>query len=133
MPGRRGLSRARAPGMAERGHGSIVSVGSGAARLPAPTGAACGASKAGAEIPGGHRPAAAEDGVRPMDIRPGLIRGPGDHGHLSMIYRSVAVTGAARYVGQGLNTYSHVHLDDMTRLFSLALDKGRPPSTPTCS
>ncbi|MFE6697937.1 SDR family NAD(P)-dependent oxidoreductase [Streptomyces sp. NPDC057718] len=44
------LVGALAPGMAERGHGSIVIVGSSAARLPAPIGAAYGASKAGAEI-----------------------------------------------------------------------------------
>ncbi|WP_030661361.1 NAD-dependent epimerase/dehydratase family protein [Streptomyces cellulosae] len=68
--------------------------------------------------------ASAGSGVRAMVIRPGLIWGPGDHGHVPMIYRSVATTGAARYVGQGLNTYGHVHIDDVTRLFSLALDKG---------
>ncbi|MCX4818007.1 hypothetical protein OG601_46380 [Streptomyces sp. NBC_01239] len=61
-----------------------------------------------------------------MVIRPGLIWGPGDHGHTSMIYQSVAATGAACYVGTGLNTYSHVHIDDVTRLFGLALKKGRP-------
>ncbi|WP_413809727.1 SDR family NAD(P)-dependent oxidoreductase [Streptomyces sp. OE57] len=44
------LAGALAPGMAERGHGSIVIVGSSAARMPAPVGAAYGASKAGAEI-----------------------------------------------------------------------------------
>lgn len=44
------LVGALAPGMAERGHGSIVLIGSSAARLPAPIGAAYGASKAGAEI-----------------------------------------------------------------------------------
>lgn len=60
-----------------------------------------------------------------MVVRPGQIWGPGDHGHMSMIYRSVATTGAAAYVGQGLNTYGHVHIDDVTRLFSLALDRGR--------
>lgn len=70
--------------------------------------------------------AAADDGVRAMVIRPGQIWGPGDHGHMSMIYQSVAATGAAIYIGQGLNTYSHVHIDDVARLFSLALDKGRP-------
>jgi nucleoside-diphosphate-sugar epimerase len=70
--------------------------------------------------------AAAGDGLRSMVVRPGLIWGPGDHGHLSMIYRSVAVSGAACYVGQGLNTYSHVHIDDVTRLFTLALEQGRP-------
>ncbi|MFD6290671.1 NAD-dependent epimerase/dehydratase family protein [Streptomyces sp. NPDC060205] len=69
--------------------------------------------------------AAAGNGLRPMVVRPGLIWGPGDHGHVSMVYRSVAATGAACYVGEGLNTYSHVHIDDVTRLFSLALEKGR--------
>ncbi|MET7682324.1 NAD-dependent epimerase/dehydratase family protein [Streptomyces sp. NPDC005423] len=70
--------------------------------------------------------AAAQDGLRAMLLRPGLIWGPGDHGHVSMVYRSVAATGAACYVGEGLNTYSHVHGDDVTRLFSPALEKGRP-------
>ena len=44
------LVGALAPGMAKRGHGSIVLVGSNAARQPAPFGAAYAASKAGAEI-----------------------------------------------------------------------------------
>ncbi|MGW1291742.1 SDR family NAD(P)-dependent oxidoreductase [Streptomyces sp. NPDC002533] len=44
------LVGALAPGMVERGRGSIVIVGSSAARLPAPIGAAYGASKAGVEI-----------------------------------------------------------------------------------
>ncbi|CAM5265438.1 SDR family oxidoreductase OS=Streptomyces tendae OX=1932 GN=GUR47_28400 PE=4 SV=1 [Streptomyces tendae] len=70
--------------------------------------------------------AAAQDGLRAMVIRPGLIWGPGDHGHMSMVYQSVATTGAACYIGEGLNTYSHVHIDDVTRLFSLTLEKGRP-------
>ncbi|WP_086693773.1 NAD-dependent epimerase/dehydratase family protein [Streptomyces recifensis] len=70
--------------------------------------------------------AAAQNGLRAMVVRPGLIWGPGDHGHVSMVYRSVAATGAGCYVGEGLNTYSHVHIDDVTRLFSLALEKGRP-------
>lgn len=68
--------------------------------------------------------AAAERQVRSLVIRPGLIWGPGDHGHVSMIYRSVAATGAACYVGEGLNTYSNVHIDDVVRLFALALEKG---------
>ena len=69
--------------------------------------------------------AAAADGVRAMVIRPGLIWGPGDHGHVSMTYQSVVATGAACYVGLGLNTYSNVHIDDVTHLFTLALQTGR--------
>ncbi|MEU3187858.1 SDR family oxidoreductase [Streptomyces sp. NPDC006923] len=44
------LVGALAPGMVQRGQGSIVLIGSSAARMPAPIGAAYGASKAGVEI-----------------------------------------------------------------------------------
>ncbi|MGW2483877.1 NAD-dependent epimerase/dehydratase family protein [Streptomyces sp. NPDC001571] len=70
--------------------------------------------------------AAANNGLRAMVVRPGLVWGPGDHGHVSMTYQSVAATGAACYIGEGLNTYSHVHIDDVNRLFTLALEGGRP-------
>ncbi|WP_328498702.1 NAD-dependent epimerase/dehydratase family protein [Streptomyces sp. NBC_00414] len=69
---------------------------------------------------------AASDRLRAMVVRPGLIWGPGDHGHVPMTYQSVAATGAACYVGTGLNAYSHVHIDDVTRLFDLASKAGRP-------
>ncbi len=68
--------------------------------------------------------AAAAHGVRAMVIRPPLIWGPDDHGHISMVYRSVAVTGAACYVGDGLATYGNVHIDDIASLFALAMDRG---------
>ena len=68
--------------------------------------------------------AAADRGVRSMVLRPGLIWGPDDHGHVSMVYRSVAATGAACYVGEGLNTYSHVHVDDVCDLAERALATG---------
>ncbi|MFC9647423.1 hypothetical protein [Streptomyces sp. NPDC056937] len=44
---------------------------------------------------------------------------------MSLIYQSVAALGAAACIGSGLAVYSHVHIDDVTRLFSLALAKGR--------
>lgn len=69
--------------------------------------------------------ASSAGGLRGMVVRPGLIWGPGDHGHVPMIYRSVAATGSACYVGPGLNVYGHVHVDDVTRLIALALDTGR--------
>lgn len=65
-------------------------------------------------------------GVRGMVVRAGMVWGPGDHGHVSLIYRSVGVLGAAAYVGEGLNVYSHVHVDDVARLFSLANRRGAP-------
>ena len=70
--------------------------------------------------------AAAARRVRAIVVRPGLIWGPGDHGHVSMIHDSAVRTGAACYVGEGLNTYSHVHIDDVARLFALALTHGSP-------
>ncbi|MFD7223030.1 NAD-dependent epimerase/dehydratase family protein [Streptomyces sp. NPDC059892] len=73
--------------------------------------------------------ASAANGVRAMVIRPGRIWGPGDHGHMLLIYQSVAALGAAACIGSGLAVYSHVHIDDVTRLFSLALAKGRAGST----
>jgi nucleoside-diphosphate-sugar epimerase len=69
--------------------------------------------------------AAGERGLRGMVIRPPLVWGPGDHGHIANIYRSVAATGCACYVGRGLNCYSNVHIDDLTDLFERVLDRGR--------
>lgn len=68
--------------------------------------------------------AAARQGVRAMVVRPPLIWGPGDHGHVPMVYESVSVTGAACYVGDGLATYGNVHIDDVADLFGRALQSG---------
>jgi nucleoside-diphosphate-sugar epimerase len=70
--------------------------------------------------------AAASRGVRALVIRPPLIWGPTPHGHVALAYQAVATTGAACYVGRGLNMYSHVHIDDLARLYALALEKGVP-------
>lgn len=67
---------------------------------------------------------AASRGVRGIVIRPPLIWGPGDHGHVAMIYSSVAKAGAACYVGAGLNCYSNVHIDDLKELYRLVIEKG---------
>lgn len=67
----------------------------------------------------------ANSGLRTMVIRPGMIWGPGDHGHVAMIYQSVAHTGAGCYVGDGLNVYSNVHIDDVAELYTAALTHGR--------
>jgi len=69
--------------------------------------------------------AAAEHGLRSMVIRPPVIWGPGDNGPVASVYRSVALTGTACYIGSGLAAYSNVHSADLARLFSLALEHGK--------
>lgn len=68
--------------------------------------------------------AAAGRGLRSMVIRPPVIWGPGDNGPVAMAYRSVALTGAACYVGPGLAAYSNVQVGDLAQLFSLAIERG---------
>lgn len=70
--------------------------------------------------------AAASRGVRAMVVRPPMIWGPGDHGHVPSVYQSVAATGAACYVGDGLATYGNVHIDDVADLFARVLEDGAP-------
>ncbi|WP_157758283.1 NAD-dependent epimerase/dehydratase family protein [Cystobacter fuscus] len=70
--------------------------------------------------------AAAQTGVRGMVVRPPAIWGPGDNGQVVRVYRTVATTGAACYVGSGLAVYSSVHHDDLARLYSLAIERGAP-------
>ncbi|MFC4276713.1 NAD-dependent epimerase/dehydratase family protein [Achromobacter aloeverae] len=69
--------------------------------------------------------ASAAQGMRSMVIRPPMIWGPGDNGPVASVYRSVALTGAACYIGSGLATYSNVHSADLARLFSLAIARGQ--------
>jgi nucleoside-diphosphate-sugar epimerase len=68
--------------------------------------------------------AAVDRGVRGIVIRPPLVWGPGDHGHVACIYRSVGKTGAACYIGEGLNCYSNVHVSDLAWLYELTLARG---------
>lgn len=70
--------------------------------------------------------ASGSQGLRSMVVRPPLIWGPGDHGHVPMVYRSVAATGAACYVGSGFATYGHLHIHDAAALFARAIEAGAP-------
>lgn len=69
---------------------------------------------------------AAGRGVRAMVVRPPVIWGPGDNGPVASVYRSIATTGAACYIGSGLATYGNVHSADLAQLFSAMLERGRP-------
>lgn len=68
--------------------------------------------------------AAASYGLRSIVIQPPVIWGPGDDGPVASVYRSVAQTGAACYIGSGLAAYSNVHSADLARLFSNAIEQG---------
>jgi nucleoside-diphosphate-sugar epimerase len=70
--------------------------------------------------------AATQTGVRSIVVRPPAIWGPGDNGQVARVYRTVATTGAACYIGPGLASYSCVHHDDLARLYSLAIERGMP-------
>ncbi|MEU9955128.1 SDR family oxidoreductase [Streptomyces sp. NPDC050982] len=94
------LVGALAPGMAERGQGSIVIVGSSAARQPAPIGAAYGASKAGAEIL--TRYWATEfggSGVRVNTVSPGPVRTEGTRAMLGEHIAALDSTSARGRAG----------------------------------
>lgn len=63
-------------------------------------------------------------GMRGIVIRPPLIWGRGGSKQVPSIFASVQKTGAACYIGAGLNLYSHVHVDDLAELYALALARG---------
>lgn len=69
---------------------------------------------------------AAHSGVRAMVVRPPLVWGHGGCRIIEELYHSVWKTGAACYVGSGLNLYTHVHVDDLCELYRLAFLKGVP-------
>lgn len=69
---------------------------------------------------------AAAQGVRAMVVRPPVVWGPNDNGPVASVYRSIAATGAACYIGSGLATYGSVHSADLAELFSAALERGQP-------
>lgn len=68
---------------------------------------------------------AGQTGVRAMVIRPPLVFGHGGCKVISDIYHSARKTGSACYVGAGRNVYSSVHVDDLAKLFPLALERGQ--------
>jgi nucleoside-diphosphate-sugar epimerase len=59
-------------------------------------------------------------------IRPPLIYGNGGSIQIPQIFESVRATGAACYLGYGLNLYSAVHVEDLAEAYCLAVEKGTP-------
>lgn len=65
--------------------------------------------------------AAAGDGVRTVVIRPGMVYGRGG-GPLNQ-FAAMAEGGVPRYVGDGANHWSLVHVDDLAELYGLAVER----------
>jgi nucleoside-diphosphate-sugar epimerase len=70
------------------------------------------------------RLAGKQRGVRAMVIRPPMIWGDRGCVVLGQIHASLKKTGAACYIGAGLNLYSNVHVFDVAEVFALAVMKG---------
>jgi nucleoside-diphosphate-sugar epimerase len=71
---------------------------------------------------------AAKDGVRAVVICPTMIygRGRGAHPESIQVPRLIALArkyGVPRHVGAGENVWSNVHIDDLVRLYLLALER----------
>ena len=67
-------------------------------------------------------------GVRSIVLCPSLIYGSGsglkrDSFQIPQLMALAKTSGAGRYVGNGENIWSHVHIDDLCDLYALAIDK----------
>lgn len=68
----------------------------------------------------------ADSGVRGIVVRPPMIWGNGGgNGQVPWIFQAVPRAGAACYLGHGLNLYTNVHVEDLARIYVLALERGR--------
>jgi nucleoside-diphosphate-sugar epimerase len=65
------------------------------------------------------------EGVRTMVVRPPQIWGNNGSKQIPALFEGVRTSGAACYIGRGLNLYTHVHVDDLAEVYRLALERGR--------
>lgn len=72
------------------------------------------------------RQAGTSGATRAMVVRPPMIWGNGGSGHLRLFYHDALTRGEVGYLGEGLNMYSHVHVEDLAQIYCLALDRGIP-------
>ncbi|MDO7843622.1 NAD-dependent epimerase/dehydratase family protein [Sphingomonas immobilis] len=68
--------------------------------------------------------ASVSSGMRGIVVRPPMVWGDGQGPHIELIVESVRKTGAACYIGAGLNMYSNVNVDDLSDLYGLLLENG---------
>jgi nucleoside-diphosphate-sugar epimerase len=69
-----------------------------------------------------ERAVLADDGVRGIVVRPGLVYGNGGNSDLRSLIDRARVAGRAGHWGSGGTTQSYVHVDDLAELFCLAAE-----------
>lgn len=68
--------------------------------------------------------AAASRGIRAMCVRPPLVWGNGGSKVIADMFYSAWKTGAVCHVGAGLNVYSNIHVEDLSELYRIAMERG---------
>lgn len=71
---------------------------------------------------------ASKGGLRSLIIRPPLVWGHAGSIQIPQLFESARKTGSVCYLGQGLNLYSHVHVDDVASAAYLAFARGQAGS-----
>ena len=71
---------------------------------------------------------AAEQNIRTIVIRPGLVYGNGGSGIMHALIGLVQQAGSAHTVGDGRNVWSSVHVEDLADLYVKAIEDGDPAS-----
>jgi len=71
---------------------------------------------------------ATNDRLRTFVVRPPLIWGHGGSIQVPQFFESGRRTGSVCYLGEGLNLYSNVHVDDVAAVCRLAIEHGKPGS-----
>lgn len=64
--------------------------------------------------------------LKAMVIRPPLIWGNGGCAQIARYYQDAYQYGDVAYLGRGLNLYSNVHVEDLSEVYRLMLEKGVP-------
>jgi nucleoside-diphosphate-sugar epimerase len=65
-------------------------------------------------------------GITPIVVRAGLVYGRGGSGLVTGLIDSATRTGMATYIGDGSNSWSPVHVDDLAALYLAAVEKPAP-------
>lgn len=69
--------------------------------------------------------AASQNGLRTVVIRPGVVYGR-EEGLIQQLFASAQKHGFVQHVGKGENRWSVIHVDDLAKLYALAVEKAQP-------